>query len=167
MSFQDLTLADALTVVDGMRQWDRRVVAAMLGDVGDEAFAVSRWQTDGPAWAVHQDGRPVALGGVSFQNDWAAVCWLIATDEITPQTWRKLARHARKVLANATSPAHEHYRHRVEAYTLGGWDAAAKFAQRFGFAHEGVRRGAGSGGEDLHMWAIVGPVKEKKCRQAM
>jgi hypothetical protein len=160
--FRDLTLADCLAVVTAMRDRDWQCVRALMGDVSADEFAISRVQSYGPAWTLHQEGKPVAAGGVTLQNAWSCVFWMFATDAITRESWRKLIRHTRTVLANVTNPAHEHYRHRVEAYTLGGWDEAEHLAARFGFEHEAKRRGFGSGGEDMNVWAIVGPVKGKQ-----
>jgi RimJ/RimL family protein N-acetyltransferase len=160
--FRTLTLADALAVAGAMREWDRRCVRAMLGDDDAESFAVNRWQTDGPAWVLDQDGAPVLVCGLSWQNSWTAAFWLIATDHVAGQSWRKLIRGTRTVIANVTDPAHEHYRHRVEAYTLGGWTAAEALVERLGFTRESVRRGSGAGGEDLHCWVIVGQPKERQ-----
>jgi hypothetical protein len=157
--FRTLTLADCLAVVGAMRDRDRECVRALRGPISDDDFAMDRVQAYGPAWSLQQDGRAVAVGGISFQNSWACTFWMFATDEMTRESWRKLIRHTRTVLGNATNPAHEHYRHRVEAYTLDGWQGAADLAARFGFVHEGVRKGFGSGGEDMNVWAIVGPVK--------
>jgi hypothetical protein len=158
-TFTALTLAESLEVVRGMREWDRRAVRALLGDIGEEDFAASRWSTDGPAWTAHQAGEKVAIGGLQFVNAWIGVFWFLATDRIAGQTWGKLLRHTRTVIANASNPAHEHYRHRIEAYTLGGWGGAERLVERLGFVREGVRRGAGSGGEDINTWAITGPAK--------
>lgn len=161
-----MTLADAMVVTAGMRDWDRRAVRALMGEISDEAFAVSRWQQDGPAWALYQNGTPVAVGGLAFMSAWSAVFWLLCTPQMTGQSWRKLLRQTRTVIVNVTSPAHEHYRHRVEAHTLGGWGGADALVERLGFRLEGCRRKAGSGGEDFHVWAIAGQVKGVLCQQA-
>jgi hypothetical protein len=158
-TFTTLTLAEALAVVGGMREWDRRAVRALLGDIEDEAFAVTRWSSEGPAWTANQGGAPVAIGGLQLVNAWTGVFWFLATDRIAGQTWGKLLRHTRTVISNASNPAHEHYRHRIEAYTLGGWGGAERLVERLGFMHEGVKRGAGSGGEDISTWAITGPAR--------
>lgn len=155
-----MTMADALHVVQRMREQDRCCVRAMLGDIEDEAFAVNRWQTNGPAFTVCDDsGAPVLVGGLTLHSEWFAVAWLLAVPGIGAQTWRKVVRLGRTVLMNATDPQHPQYRHRIEAHVLAGWAEAERFAPRFGFRPEGVRRAAGSGGEDFQTWAIVGPVR--------
>lgn len=158
-TFTELTLAESIEVVQSMRELDRRAVRALLGYIGEEEFAASRWSTDGPAWTVNQGGTPVAIGGLQFVNAWTGVFWFLATNRIAGQTWGKLLRHTRTVIANASNPAHEHYRHRIEAYTLDGWGGAERLVERLGFVHEGARRGAGSGGEDINTWVITGPAR--------
>lgn len=155
----DLTLDDALTVVRGMREQDRRCVGAMLGPIDDEVFAVDRWQTHGPAWALRQDGQAVAIFGLQLPNAWTAVAWLLCTPAMSATSWRTLMRHCRKVAGKVLDPRHEQFRHRVEAYVMADWREAAGFAQRLGFEFEGTRRAAGKGGEDVQMWAMVWPGK--------
>lgn len=155
----DLTLDDALTVVRDMRDADRRCVAAMLGQVDDEVFAVDRWQTSGPAWSLHQDGQSVAILGLQLPNAWTAVAWLLCRPCISGTSWRKLVRHSRTVAGNVMNPGNAAFRHRVEAYVMADWREAAAFAQRLGFEFEGTRRAAGKGGEDVQMWAMVWPGK--------
>jgi hypothetical protein len=148
--FKTLTLADALSVVSRMRERDRQCVRAAMGQASDEAVAVGRWQTDGPAWSLWDERGPQAIGGLSFQNGWSAVFWLFATDDMRGNSWRKLIRHTRTVIANVTAPAHG--RHRIEAHVLSEWSEAREFARRLGFELEGVRRAAGAGGEDIEIW---------------
>lgn len=148
-----LLLEDALRVVSNMREEDRHCARAVLGQVSDSFLAVNRWQTNGAAWSLLQDGEPVAIFGLSQSGEWMAVAWLIATPAMNGDSWRKLIRHCRTVKANVFKPGSSV--HRVEAHVIGGWDAATHFAERLGFEHEGTRRAAGSRGEDVHMWAIV------------
>lgn len=156
---RDLTLDDTLAVVRGMRDLDRACVASMLGDVDDEVFAVDRWQTNGPAWALEQNGRPAAAFGLQLPNDWTAVAWLIATPGLSVTSWRKLIRHCRTVAGNVMDPSSPAFRPRVEAYVMAEWHEAAEFAKRLGFVYEGTKRSAGRRGEDVQMWAMVWPGK--------
>lgn len=160
VSLRDLTLDDALHVVRNMRPLDRAVITAMAGEIDDEAFAVNRWQSDGPAWSLAQDGEPVAVFGLQLPNAWTAVAWLICTPRIASQSWRKLVRHSRIVAANLMNPEHEAHRHRVEAHVMASWTEAAEFAHRLGFELEGTRRAAGCGGEDMQLWAMTWPGRE-------
>ena len=164
MTFKTLTLADALQVSCDLRCNDREGITALLGGFDPEVFAMMRWQTNGPAWSLHHDGRPVAIGGVEFVNGWTGVFWMAAVSDITSESWRKLIRHTRIVVANITDPTHENFKRRVEAITIGGWDEAERFAQSFGFSYEGTKIAAGSRGEDLKVWAIAGPARGAVCR---
>jgi hypothetical protein len=152
---RELTLADALYVVRHMRQRDRDGFRAALGEQSDDELAVGRFQAYGPAWALDVDGVPAAIGGLHLVNGWTAVMWLVVSEGVAPESWRKLMRHTRTVIANALDSANEHGRRRIEAYVMGNWPEAQKLVQRLGFSHEGTRRGAGSGGEDLQMWALL------------
>lgn len=157
---RDLTLDDALHVVRSMRDVDRLCVRALTGGITDESFAMDRFNSAGPAWSVlGADGAPVACTGLSFQTQWCGVVWLLATPGIGRHSWATVMRLARTVLGNVLDPANVHYRHRVEAHTLAGWSGAAGLAKRLGFVHEGTRRAAGAGGEDMHVWAMTGPAK--------
>ena len=153
---REMTLDDALHVVRRMRDLDRRCVKALSGGISDEAFAIERFRTDGPAWALDGPAGPVAICGLSLATPWAAVMWLICTPEMAQHSWGKLLRLARTVIANVTCRTHPEYRHRIEAYTLDGWEGAHALVRRLGFEHEGVRRRAGSGGENIHCWTITG-----------
>lgn len=160
MTTRTLTLSDALTVITDMRETDRACLGAMLGEVSDEVFAADRFQSTGPAWTLlDDDGAPMAVTGLNMPNAWSATAWLVARRGLKAQSWRKLVRLARTVLANAADAGHEQYRHRIEAHVLASWSGARILAQRLGFHYEGIRRGAGRRGEDIEVWAIVGPAK--------
>lgn len=157
---RELSLDDALHVARSMREIDRACIHALTGGITDESFAWDRFNTEGPAWSIlGDDGKPVACTGLSFQTAWTGVVWLLATPGIGPHSWGKVMRLARNVLSNALDPRNTHYKHRIEAHTLAAWDGAADLAKRLGFAHEGIRRAAGAGGEDMHVWAMYGPKK--------
>jgi hypothetical protein len=153
ISTRTLTLDDALFVVRRMREADRRCVRALLGEVTDEVFALSRWQTDGPAWTLVQDGAPAAIYGLSYGTPGVATAWLVASDAMAGRSWRKVLSHSRIIASNAFSEPSR--LHRIQASTLGGWAEAERFALRLGFQAEGVRRRAGSGGEDIHEFGLI------------
>lgn len=160
MELVELTLAHSLSVVGRMREKDRACVLAMLGDISDEAFAANRWQSYGPAWALLDDsGHPQAIGGMTLPNDWTGVMWLVVAEGLPRESWRKLIRHTRTVIANATDPRNEAFRHRIEAHVLDGWGGAQRLVEALGFQLEGIRRAAGRNGENVQQWAIVCPVK--------
>jgi len=146
-----LTLGDALAVVADMGERDRHAIRAVMGAVGDEVIAANRWQTDGPAWVLIRDGAPVAIFGLAMYSGWSAVAWLISTPAMRSDSWRKLIRHCRTVLANMqASPLH-----RIEAQVMVGWPEAEAFAAHLGLTRESVRRKAGRHGEDVQIWTIV------------
>lgn len=158
---RSLTLAGALMVTLDMRPMDAACVRAITGNDPGEWFAVERFQSHGVALELLQDGEPVAMAGLSLPNGWTGVLWLVARPALRLQSWRKLVRSARTVLARAGDPAHPEYRHRIEAHVLAAWPEAQRFVQALGFELEHVRRGAGSRGEDLQVWVRLGPPKER------
>lgn len=160
VTLRELTLADAVNVCSGMRDEDRRCMLAMRGDITDEEFAASMWQSYGPAWSVLDAGRVVAICGMFLPNDWTGVLWLVGTPGMTSESWRKLLRHGRTVIASATEPGGEHYRHRIEAHALVGWGGAQRFAERLGLQIEATRYRAGRHGESVNVWVRLGPPKE-------
>lgn len=152
---RELQLADALHVISHMRDRDRAGFRAALGELSDDELAVGRFQAYGPAWAMDVDGETVAIGGIHLANDWLGVMWLVMVDGVPLESWRKLLRQTRTVIANALDPANEHGRRRIEAHVMADWPEAQQLVKRLGFRLEGTRRCAGSGGEDMQMWAIV------------
>ncbi len=151
---RDMTLQDALIVVADMRPEDRACVRAMCGCEPGEWLAVDRWKTDGPAWTVDQDGRPWAIGGMVFINDWTGLLWMMARPGMRAQTWRKVIRLARMVMT-VLEPSHPLHRHRVEALVLDGWTGAQALADRLGLVLEGTRQAMGSNRESVQMRAAV------------
>ncbi len=151
MSFETLTLAGALAVVGGIRADDARCIALVSGAPAGEAFALNRWQSDGPAWQFLQDGKFVAMGGISVHAPWYGVVWLVFADGISPHSWRKIIRFANKVLTNA-----RHQLRRIEANVLDDWKQAEKFARAMGFEHEGTRHHAASNGQSVLVFAMMG-----------
>lgn len=146
-----LTLEDAIAVAKDMRERDREAVLALLGSNAPEVFAVSRWQTEGPAWSLFQDNEPVAVFGLSQHAPWAATAWLVAKPSTSHSSWRKLFRHCRTVAGNLKdSPLH-----RIEALVMEDWPAAARFAARLGFRHEGTKTAAGRRRENIQVWSLT------------
>lgn len=144
MTFRDLTLADAVTVTTRMRQADADCLHAISDGIDAEAFAINHHQHPGAAWTLVEGGEPVAIGGVRLPVPWCGVVWMVGTDRMTPATWKKLIRHGRIVLANASKRLR-----RVECHVLSTWGEAEVFARRMGFDLEGVRRNAGRDGQDV------------------
>lgn len=154
-----MALAHVMHVARIMRPLDIAGIRAFLGDIEPDELAVDRWSTNGPAWSVIDSGVPVAVGGLTFTSEWSAVAWFIASQSMRSQSWRKAVAHTRTVLAKAADPSFEHYKHRIEANVLADRPEAQRYAKHLGFVYEGTRRAAGRHGEDMQVWAIVGPVK--------
>lgn len=141
---RDLTLADALAVTSRMRQVDADCLHAVSDGVTPETFGLSLWQATGAAWTLLDDGEPVAIGGLKLPVPWTGVVWFVCTDRMRPVMWKKLIRHGRKVLSNASKRLR-----RVECHVLGTWAEAELFARKMGFEVESVRRNAGRDGQDV------------------
>lgn len=148
---RDLTLEAALHVCRNMRELDRRGVQALLGDVTADVFAVNRWQTDGPAWCVEQDGKPVAIFGIQLQHPGYGTGWLVCTEQM--RSFKKLLRFSRTVRDNAL----RHGMRRIDALTLVDWPQAAAFAAKCGMEYEGLRRCVGVNGETFQAFSVVNP----------
>lgn len=158
MRIETLTLSGALYVANHMRLDDRECLEAVIGTANPEAFALNRWQSDGAAWEM-VDFEPVAIGGLSQSVPWVGRLWLIATDLMTPESWKKLIRHLRTVLANASKTIR-----RIEADVLSTWPEAQKFIKRMGFELEGARYQAGKDGQDILTFVYRGNHAYHGCR---
>lgn len=139
-----MTLADALRVTSSMRAADTACLHAVGFTTNPEELALYHWKGSDAAWSVVQDGDPVAIGGLRLANEWTGVVWMVGTDRMSPCSWKKLIRHGRIVLGNASRRLR-----RVESYVLSTWEEACVFAHRAGFRVEGVRYGAGRDGQDI------------------
>ncbi len=145
MEMRALSLAAAVHVANNMRQLDADCLEAATTITNPEVFGLNRWQTEGPAWALHdKSGRPIAMGGISMHVPWSGTAWMIATDHMTPSSWKKLVRHSRTVFHNAAKTIP-----RIEAHVLRSWTEADKFARSLKFELEGVRYRAGRNGQDI------------------
>lgn len=156
-----LTLPGALVVARTMRPLDVDVLSALLApDFNRDAFAVNRWQTDGAAWQLVDDAGPLVIAGLEFKSAWTGCFWMAAHARFdaappTGEAWRAVIRNTRAVVANALNPDGKYARQRVEAHVLSTWLAARRLVRSLGFVHEGTCRKAGSGGEDIEIWARV------------
>ena len=81
---RELQLADALYVVQHMRQRDRDGFRAALGELSDDELAVGRFQAYGPAWVMDVNGAPAAIGGIHLVNAWTGFMWLVVADGVPP-----------------------------------------------------------------------------------
>jgi hypothetical protein len=150
MTAHQLTLDACLHVCRNMRDEDRRGIEAAMGKTSAETFAVNRYQSEGPAWFIEQDGAPVCIFGIQLQHDKAGIAWMVCANNM--RSFKKLIRFSRTVADNAFKHAGMR---RIEACTLVGWEQAKEFAKRLGMDHEGTRRQVGTGGESFHIFARV------------
>lgn len=144
MTFRTLTLADALTVTSNMRAIDAQCLHQVGFITDPEQLAIYHMQGDGPAWTLVEAGVPVAIGGIRFVTPWVGVNWIVCSERMSAASWKKLIRHGRIVLSNASKRLR-----RVECHVLSTWSEAMTFAAGMGYELEGVRRGAGRDGEDI------------------
>lgn len=151
MHIETLSLMAAVSVAHRMRKMDWECLGAVSAVQDAEIFGLNRWQTDGAAWALFDGDKPVAMGGISLQVPWVGVVWIVATDDMRPETWKKLMRHASTVMGNAKKSIP-----RLEAHILQGWKEAEKFALAQGFKHEGTRYRAGRDGQNIMTFVYEG-----------
>lgn len=151
MTFRQLDLAASLHICLNMRAQDQQCLNSLMGDTAPQSFAINRWQTDGAAWAFYQDGVPVVMGGIQQPTAWLGVAWMVSTDCVTRDSWRKIIRFSRTVFANARKSLQ-----RIDAYTLDNWPDAVKYADRVGFQQVNVRKNAGREGQNVLEFAIMG-----------
>lgn len=144
-----LNLGAAQYICQRMRALDAQVMRAMMGDLKPDTFAINRYQSNGAAWFLEQDGEPVAMFGLELLNDKCMVAWLCCTDSM--RSFKKLVRFSRTVALNADGNGIA----RIEAHVLSDWVGAVEFAKRLGFEFEGTRRKCGTGGESFHVFARI------------
>lgn len=148
-AIHSLTLGAAQYICQRMRALDAQVMRAMMGDLKPDTFAINRYQSNGAAWFLEQDGEPVAMFGLEQLNDRCVVAWLCCTDSM--RSFKKLIRFSRTVADNAAEAGIA----RIEAHVMEGWGEAEGFAQRLGMELEGTRRMCGTAGESFHIFARV------------
>lgn len=152
MELRTLTLASAVYVASHMRQMDWECLRAVTTIEDAEVFGLNRWQTDGAAWALHNDdGVPIAMGGISQVVPWIGTAWMVATEQMDAASWKKLVRHSRKVFQNAAKVIP-----RIEANVLKSWAEADKFARSLKFEFEGEKHRAGRDGQSILTFVYQG-----------
>lgn len=149
--FETLDLKAALHICENMRESDAESIRIMTGGFGVNSFAINRWQTEGAAFAFYQDGIPVCMGGLALSTPWSAVAWMVSTEGISDDSWKKIIRFSRKVLGNAALK----YR-RIDAACLGTWPAANRYAKKMGFSRPVERLNAGRDGQTIYEYTILG-----------
>ena len=148
--FETLTLKSAMYVAHNMRQRDKDSLDALIGASNPDTFAIGRWQMDGAAWAMIES-NPVAIGGIAMPVPWVGHFWLVCTDDMTMQSWKKLIRQTRTILRNASKTVQ-----RLEADVLSDWPEAERLVHHLGFELEGTRKKAGRDGQDILTFTYKG-----------
>lgn len=149
---ETLTLQGALHVIKNMRKADRDCLEALAPKMSDEYFALSKWQTNGAAWQVVQNGEAVAIAGIMEVAPWHGVAWMVSTDKISRDSYKNMIRFTKVVFDNAS----DQYQ-RLEATVLGTWTQAEKYARHLGFVHEGTRCKAGRDCQDVLVFIYEKP----------
>jgi hypothetical protein len=149
--FEKLTLEASLYIARHMRSADRECLRNMIGEFGDESFAINRHHTQGAAWAFWQGGVPVVMGGIAETTEWSAEAWMVSVEVVSCDSWKKIIRFSRKVFTNASFKYS-----RIEAHVLETWPQAKKYASQVGFRHVSTKERAGRNGESVLEFAILG-----------
>lgn len=129
---------DILSIVTGMREWDRREVYACRWDDDPLTLAHQLAMSGDFGWVIGQE-RPIA--GVGAVPLWPGVwsAWMIATDE-----WPAVALPVTRFVRRAMIPALlRDGAHRVECDSMVGHDVAHAWLRVLGAVQEGPPRHRG------------------------
>ncbi|MCG3134253.1 MAG: hypothetical protein HMLKMBBP_01546 [Planctomycetes bacterium] len=151
MHWRDLTLDACLYVCRRMREVDRREIFCLRFEEDVDAFALSRWQSSGPKWAVWRDGIPLVIGGINVETPTTGTIWLVATEDSRRAILEATKHIVRFVLPTAAQAG----LHRIQALVSTENDAAQRFVEFLGLAREGTLRALGKHGESFYQYAKV------------
>lgn len=149
-TIRQMTLADALYVIQRMRDSDRRMLAALQPGMSLDDFAMDRMRTTF-SYTVARGVEPVVIGGANLMTSGVAVAWLVATDDIC-KVRRPLLKFCREFTAHLLG---ERIAHRIEGTVIAGEANCERFAQFFGLELEGRKRAAGANREDVLLYGKV------------
>lgn len=152
--FAPLSLEASLHICRNMRPADLRCLQAVMGDISIESFAIDRYQTNGAAWAFYQSGEPVVMAGISSSVPWLGVAWMVSTEGVSADSWKKIIRFSRNVFRNASRKYQ-----RIDAFVLETWPEAKKYAGKVGFKQVNVREKVGRDGQNVLDFAIIGAIE--------
>ncbi|MBF8177247.1 hypothetical protein [Herminiimonas contaminans] len=152
--FDTLSLEASLHICKNMRATDLACLQAVMGDISVESFAIDRYQTHGAAWAFYQDGVPVVMAGITSSVPWLGVAWMVSTDAVSADSWKKIIRFSRNVFRNASRKYQ-----RIDAYVLETWPQAKRYAEKVGFKQVNVRERVGREGQNVLDFAIIGAIE--------
>lgn len=151
MHWRELTLDACLYVCRRMRESDRRAIFCLRFEEDVDGFALSRWQSSGPKWAVWDEGGPLIIGGINIETPTAGTIWLVATEEYRRGMLTAIKHITRFVLPTAEKAG----LHRIQALVDAQDVTARRFVEYLGLACEGERRALGKGGESFYEYARV------------
>lgn len=148
----ELTLAQALYVINRMRESDVRAFRARYPQLSRENYAMERFNASDLRYCLlPPNGEPVAIGGFQFATPGVASAWLIGTDEIRGHR-KELVRFCRKAV---TEFFNKGIGHRIQAGVLADLQWCRDFAEHFGLAYEGEQLKAGANGENIVFYGRV------------
>ncbi|WP_321814578.1 MULTISPECIES: GNAT family acetyltransferase [unclassified Paraburkholderia] len=113
----------------------------------DEDYARTLIANKGVAWAVVEDGEPIACGGIAEAWTDRAIAWSM----ITPRAFRyfpRLHRLVKRVLDESPWV-------RIEIDVRADHAAGCRWADHLGFIVEGIRRKYTPDGADMILYARV------------
>ncbi|MDR3418695.1 MAG: hypothetical protein P4L83_21185 [Nevskia sp.] len=122
-----------------------------LAGLADWRHSMRMAEQAGPAWAATLDGHVIGLGGFGLM--WPGRCnaWAAVGCEIPPWAWIGLHRGVLERMGQLPAIGIR----RVEAETLHGYDAAARWVRMLGFEWECLSRAFGPDGRDYDRWARI------------
>lgn len=146
---REMTLIDAIYVVQNMRASDRAALMAINPHMTDEQFAIDRFGTTFH-YTITVGHTPVVIGGANTTPSGTAVAWMIATDRL-PEVRKDVIRFCRGFVDTLFAEGTR----RLEGYVLAGLPECERFAKFFGMTYEGCRRKAGAQGQDILIFGKV------------
>lgn len=144
-----MTAADAYYVCHNLRDAERRQAEALewLDGYDPELLAEHLLSRPEPAWAARHEGRPVVIGGFSYQRPGVIRTWMLGTDD-WPRVVRSVTRHTRRVMRALL----EHDVHRIETVCASAFTEAHRWYRLLGLEHEATMVGYGRDGSDFHLY---------------
>lgn len=152
MTLDRLNPNDLYTVVENMREWDRKEIFATRWsedphDLVRDAMACYEF-----GWIASHDDRPVcAIGGAPLHPGVWSV-WMFATPEFDKIKY-SLSRFALRRM----KPVLQDVSHRVECRSMEGHEDAQKWLEFLGMSRESVIPKYGKAGETFLLYSWINP----------
>jgi hypothetical protein len=143
-----LTLAHMTSILPRLRPIDVEEILGGTRHPSLEAWARSRVEIPGVAWAVLVDGVPMwCVGVLEGAVRGIGAMWLVGARGCEPYV-KHVMRIVRVILSDGGF-------RRVECKCYADNDAANRFAMRFGFKFEGTLRGYSLQGKDINQYGVL------------